>query len=95
MQALFRAAPTSNSTSSRTEGTTFGKTNVVPRKTIVQGGLRTISVEQQERAQAAMRAIVEQHLPHTEATITFDEGYPPMSPTDGNKPPAGEVLADQ
>jgi glutamate carboxypeptidase len=66
-------------------GTTFGKTNVVPRKTIVQGGLRTISVEQQERAQSAMRAIVEQHLPHTEATITFDEGYPPMSPTDGNK----------
>jgi len=66
-------------------GTTFGKTNVVPRKTIVQGGLRTISVEQQERAQAAMRAIVEQHLPHTDATITFDDGYPPMSPTDGNK----------
>lgn len=66
-------------------GTTFGKTNVVPRKTIVQGGLRTISVEQQKRAQAAMRAIVERHLPHTDATITFDEGYPPMSPTDGNK----------
>ena len=66
-------------------GMTFGKTNVVPRKTIVQGGLRTISVEQQKRAQAAMRAIVERHLPHTDATITFDEGYPPMSPTDGNK----------
>ena len=66
-------------------GMTFGKTNVVPRKTIVQGGLRTISVEQQKRAQAAMRAIVERHLPHTDATITFDEGYPPMSPTDGNR----------
>ena len=32
-----------------------------------------------------MRAIVERHLPHTDATITFDEGYPPMSPTDGNR----------
>ena len=66
-------------------GTTFGKTNVVPRTTIVQGGLRTISVEQQERTQAAMRAIVERHLPHTDASITFDDGYPPMSPTEGNK----------
>ncbi len=66
-------------------GTTFGKTNVVPRTTIVQGGLRTISVEQQERTQAAMRAIVERHLPHTDASITFDDGYPPMSPTEGNQ----------
>ncbi len=66
-------------------GTTFGKTNVVPRKTVVHGGLRTISVEQQERAKEAMRAIVERHLPLTDASISFDDGYPPMSPTDGNK----------
>ena len=66
-------------------GTTFGKTNVVPRKAIVHGGLRTISVEQQKRAEEAMRAIVERHLPHTDASITFEDGYPPMSPTDGNK----------
>ena len=66
-------------------GTTFGKTNVVPRKAIVHGGLRTISVEQQNRAKEAMRAIVERHLPHTDATITFEDGYPPMSPTDGNR----------
>jgi glutamate carboxypeptidase len=66
-------------------GTTFGKTNVIPRKAIAHGGLRTISLEQQERAKEAMRAIVARHLPHTDASITFDDGYPPMSPTEGNK----------
>ncbi len=67
------------------KGTTFGKTNVIPRKAIVHGGLRTISLEQQERAKKAMRAVVARHLPHTDASISFADGYPPMSPTDGNK----------
>ena len=66
-------------------GTTFGKTNVVPRNAIVHGGLRTISIEQLERAKDAMRAVVVQHLPHTDASISFSDGYPPMSPTEGNK----------
>ncbi len=66
-------------------GTTFGKTNVVPRKAIVHGGLRAISIDQRERAKEAMRAIVAQNLPHTSASISFDDGYPPMSPTDGNR----------
>ena len=66
-------------------GTTFGKTNVVPRKVVVHGGIRTISDEQLERARAAMRAIVAASLPHTQAAISFDDGYPPMSPTDGNR----------
>ena len=29
-----------------------------------------------------MRGIVAASLPHTEATIAFDEGYPPMAPTE-------------
>lgn len=66
-------------------GSTFGKTNVVPRKAIVHGGIRTISIEQLERAKEAMRAIVAQHLAHTDASISFIDGYPPMFPTDGNK----------
>jgi glutamate carboxypeptidase len=65
-------------------GTTFGKTNVVPRKVVVHGGMRTISVDQLERARAAMSAIVEENHPHTTATITFKDSYPPMSPTEGN-----------
>jgi len=58
---------------------------VVPRNAIVHGGLRTISIEQLERAKDAMRAVVVQHLPHTDASISFSDGYPPMSPTEGNK----------
>ena len=65
-------------------GTTFGKTNVVPRKVVVHGGMRTISVDQLERARVAMSAIVEENHPHTTATITFKDSYPPMSPTMGN-----------
>jgi glutamate carboxypeptidase len=32
-----------------------------------------------------MRAIVSRHLPKTSADITFDDGYPPMAPTAGNR----------
>ncbi|MDH3578149.1 MAG: M20/M25/M40 family metallo-hydrolase [Gammaproteobacteria bacterium] len=66
-------------------GTAFGKRNVVPRKAVVHGGMRTISTEQMERTRAAMRAIVAKNLPHTSASIEFAEGYPPMFPTEGNR----------
>jgi len=66
-------------------GATFGKTNVVPRKVVVHGGIRTISQEQLDRAKAAMADVVAAHLPHTSATIEFEDGYPPMSPTAGNR----------
>jgi glutamate carboxypeptidase len=67
-----------------TRGTAFGKTNVVPRRAVVHGGLRTISDEQTARAREAMRAVVARHLPRTDASITFTEGYPAMTPTEGN-----------
>ena len=51
----------------------------------VHGGIRAISPEQLERAKAQMRAVVAASLPHTGATIEFDEGYPPMAPTAGNR----------
>ncbi len=68
----------------KNRGTSFGKTNVVPRKVIVHGGMRTISQEQLERARSAMTAIVAENHPHTTASITFADSYPPMSPTEGN-----------
>ena len=66
-------------------GSTFGKTNVIPRSVVVHGGIRTISQEQLERAREKMQAIVAQSLPHTSATIEFHDSYPAMSPTDGNR----------
>lgn len=70
--------------SAQNRGSTFGKTNVVPRKVVVHGGMRTISVEQLEWARAAMQTIVAENHPHTSASIMFKDSYPPMSPTEGN-----------
>jgi glutamate carboxypeptidase len=67
------------------DGRVFGKTNVVPNRVVVRGGIRTISDQQLERAREAMRVVVAQNLPVTEASITFDEGYPAMAPTEGNQ----------
>jgi len=65
-------------------GTAFGKSNVVAQSAVVTGDLRTITREQLDRAQATMRSVVLESLPRTSATITFDDGYPPLAPTDGN-----------
>lgn len=65
-------------------GVAFGKTNVVPRTVIINGGIRAISQDQLDRARAAMTDIVAANLPHTRATIEFADGYPPMSPSAGN-----------
>ncbi len=67
------------------DGRVFGKTNVVPNRVVVRGGIRTISDQQLERSREAMRAVVARNLPVTEASITFGEGYPAMAPTDGNR----------
>lgn len=68
-----------------TRGSAFGKTNVVPQRVVVHGGIRALTLEQLEGARAAMRDVVSRHLPRTDATITFSDGYPPMPPTDGNR----------
>lgn len=69
----------------RARGRVFGKTNVVPNRAIVRGGIRTISDQQLQRAREAMRAVVARNLPVTEASITFADGYPAMAPTEGNQ----------
>ncbi len=67
------------------QGRAFGKTNVVPNRAIVRGGMRTISQQQLDNAREAMRAVVARNLPVTNASITFADSYPPMAPTEGNK----------
>jgi glutamate carboxypeptidase len=68
-----------------TEGSAAGKRNVVAEHMEVTGDLRTLSPEQHAKAKRTMQAIVSHHLPQTSATISFDEGYPPMAPTAGNR----------
>lgn len=62
----------------------FGKSNVVAESARVEGDIRALSIEQLARAQARMAEIVADNLPVTRASISFDEGYPPMAPTAGN-----------
>jgi len=69
----------------QTRGTAFGKTNVVPQSVVVHGGIRTISQDQLERAQEAMRAVVARSLPQTSTEIQFIDGYPAMSPRRSNE----------
>jgi len=69
----------------KSSGSAYGKTNVVAQTAVVHGGLRFISEEQKENARAKMRAIVADHLPSTNATITFTDSYPAMGPTEENK----------
>jgi len=71
--------------SQQNRGKTFGKRNVVPRKVIVHGGIRTISQEQLARTRDKMRAVVAASLPNTSATIRFWDRYPSMPPTEGNR----------
>jgi glutamate carboxypeptidase len=65
-------------------GTAFGKENVVAERAMVTGDLRTLSKEQLASARQAMQAVVADALPHTEATLTFTDGYPSLAPTEGN-----------
>ena len=68
-----------------TDGSASGKRNVVAEHMEVTGDLRTLSPAQHAKAKRTMQEIVSRHLPQTSATIEFDDGYPPMAPTDGNR----------
>lgn len=73
-----------------TGGEATGKNNVVPPAAIAIGDIRTLDNDQTERVKAKMQAIVRDHLPRTGATISFEEGYPAMAPTE-----AGHALVKQ
>ena len=66
-------------------GQAFGKTNIVPRKAVVHGDIRALTGEQLTRVRQRMQDIVARNLPHTSATIVFEDSYPAMAPTDGNR----------
>ncbi|WP_070151606.1 M20/M25/M40 family metallo-hydrolase [Sphingobium phenoxybenzoativorans] len=62
-----------------------GKTNIIPPIAVAKGDFRTLSQEQTDRVQEKMIKIVAAHSPGTDAKISFEQGYPPMAPTEGNK----------
>jgi glutamate carboxypeptidase len=67
------------------KGSASGKTNVIAERAVAIGDLRTLSKEQLLQAREAMKAVVETTpLAQTKATLTFEDGYPSMPPTEGN-----------
>ena len=67
------------------KGAASGKTNVIAEHAVAIGDLRTLSKQQLEHARAVMKQVmVEAPLGHTEASLTFAEGYPSLPPTEGN-----------
>jgi glutamate carboxypeptidase len=73
----------------QSRGSASGKTNVVAARAVAIGDLRTLTKEQLERARAVMKEVVAASLGHTQSTLTFEDGYPSLSPTEGN----AELLA--
>ena len=61
--------------------TITGKDNIIAPTAYASGDIRTISNQQTARVEKKMQEIVAHHLPKTNATITFGEGYPAMAPT--------------
>ena len=67
------------------QGTLFGKPNVIAREAVAWGDLRYLTPEQGERVKSRMQEIVASSLPHTNATLTFRDRYPPHAPTEAGK----------
>lgn len=65
-------------------GTAFGKDNVIAKTALAQGDLRYISDEQRKAAEKKITAITKQSLKGTSATVTFKDGIPPMQPKEEN-----------
>ena len=66
-------------------GSASGKNNIIAEHSEVSGDLRALSAEQFAGTESRMRQIVQASLPHTQAQISFDEGYPPLAPSPGNE----------
>ena len=68
------------------KGSASGKTNVIAARAVAIGDLRTLSKEQLQHARDTMKAVVaEAPLGQTQATLTFEDGYPSLPPSPGNE----------
>ncbi len=67
------------------QGSVQGKDNIIPSDALARGEVRALTPEQVARIKDRMYAIVGKSLPGTTSEIHFEEGYPPMAPTPGNK----------
>ena len=71
--------------SANSSATAFGKSNVIAQTVHVAGDLRALSPKQVEGAKKVMQQIVAKSLNGSQAELIFEDGYPPMGLTKGNK----------
>jgi glutamate carboxypeptidase len=81
---LIAGGGTAKLDEAKIRGAVTGKTNIIAATAVARGDLRAIDQAQIERAQGKMRAVVARSLPGARATISFDEGYPPMAVKPGS-----------
>lgn len=65
-------------------GDAFGKSNVISQTVKVTGDIRALSPKQLADAKNVMQSIVSNNLNLTTASLEFNEGYPPLSPSEAN-----------
>ncbi len=66
-------------------GEAAGKSNIIAPDAVAAGDLRALTPEQIRSAQERMRKIAAANLPHTTTELSFDDSYPPMAPSEGNR----------
>jgi glutamate carboxypeptidase len=81
---LLMAGTSIDHDAENTRGMVFGKGNVIAQTAVATGGMRAISPEQIERAEALMREIAADNLAQTSAQVSVSHGYPPMPPRPTN-----------
>lgn len=62
-----------------------GKTNIIPGVAVAMGDLRALTQDSIDRTVAKMQAIVARPFNGGTATLVFEDKYPPMAPTPGNR----------
>lgn len=82
---LIVGGTTANYDSTNSSATVFGKSNVIAQTVHVAGDLRALSPKQVEGAKKVMQQIVAKNLNGSKAELIFENGYPPMALTKGNK----------
>jgi len=81
---LIFGGTTINYDKNKSQGSIFGKSNVIARTTMSKGDLRFLTVHQKLDAEKRILAIVKKHLPGTTASIKFQDEIPAMPPSSGN-----------
>jgi glutamate carboxypeptidase len=83
--ALVSGGETASLNAGETGGTSEGKKNIIAAQAVALGDIRALTDEQDAQMRTGMEKIVAQHLPGTNATLEFRDGYPAMPDTPGNR----------